>query len=322
MRHQDVQDSWEIDFGFKPKTRRRGGFLVLLKGIYDKAMEKNRKIVLVLLGTALLAGVSIWAGVWRVSGDRGLKVVFFDVGQGDAIFAETPQKTQILIDGGPGSQILEKLNEEMPFYDRQIDLVILTHPDLDHLTGLVEVLKSYDVKEVLWTGVEGDSAEWREFKALADKTRKNILKRGQSISVGQNLGFQALAPLEDFVGKEVKDYNTSSLVLKMTFGQSDFLLTGDSPVSVETQLVEQGVDLKSEVLKVSHHGSKTATSERFLEAVQPDFAVIQVGESNKYGHPASETLGRLEKYGIKVMRTDEMGDIKFFTNGSGIELAR
>lgn len=283
-------------------------------------MERNRKIILIFLGSGLLAGILTWTLVLRISENRGLKVVFFDVGQGDAIFVETPQKTQILIDGGPSSRVMEKLNEEMPFYDRQIDLIILTHPDSDHLTGLVEVLKSYEVGAVGWTGVEGQTAEYREFKKLADKAKKIILKKGKIVKIGSGLQFKVLAPLEDFEGKSVKDDNVSSLVLKMSFGKNDFLLTGDSPASVEKQLVREGDDLTSEVLKASHHGSKTASSQEFLEAIQPDFAVIQVGRDNRYGHPAQEVLERLEKYGIRFMRTDEQGDVEFIADSRGLKL--
>jgi len=121
--------------------------------------------------------------------------------------------------------------------------------------------------------------------------------------------------LEDFEGKTAKDYNTSSLVLKMAYGKNTFLFTGDASVSIEKKLIEEGSDVLSQVLKIGHHGSKTSTSDLFLEKVSPEIAVIQVGKDNRYGHPSPEVLERLAKYGIKVMRTDQVGDIKLFSNG-------
>jgi competence protein ComEC len=279
-------------------------------------MKSVKKTIFIILGILLFANVMVWLAVFEVGQSQELKVVFFDIGQGNAVFVETPQKTQILIDGGPTPMILEKLAGELPFFDRQIDLVILTHPDFDHLAGLVEVLKSYQVDLVSWTGVESKTAEYQEFMVEASKTKKVVLSRGEKITVGKNLRFEVLAPLEDFKGREVKDYNTSSLVLKMTYGKSDFLLTGDAPISIERQLV----NIASEILEVGHHGSSSSTSDTFLEKVRPEIAVIQVGKDNKYGHPNQVVLERLEKYGIKVMRTDELGDIKFFSDGSQLTI--
>ena len=145
---------------------------------------------------------------------------------------------------------------------------------------------------------------------------KIILKKGEIIRVGQNLKIEVLAPLEDFTGREVKNYNTSSLVFKVSYGKTDFLLTGDAPVSIEKELVEKmRGDLDVEILQVGHHGSKSSTSEVWLEAVSPEIAVIQVGQNNKYGHPNQEVLERLGKYGIKILRTDEIGDIEIISDG-------
>ena len=262
--------------------------------------------------------VLAWIAVFQIGETRQfLKVVFFDVGQGDAIFIETPKKTQILIDGGPSGQVVEKLGSELPFSDRSIDLVIATHPDSDHISGLVEVLKSYQIDSVATTGVKGSTAEFDEFAFEVEKSKasKIILKKGQKISIG-NLLLYVLAPLEDFEGKTVKDYNTSSLVLKAVYGNNSFLLTGDAPQSIEKKMVEQGADLASQVLKIGHHGSKSSSSDVFLEKVDPEIAVIQVGKDNRYGHPNPEVLERLEKYDIRILRTDRDGDIVFLSDGN------
>jgi len=277
----------------------------------------SRKFIIGIIATFLCFNVLAWIAVFQIGeASQFLKVVFFDVGQGDSIFIETPKKTQILIDGGPSGRVVEKLGNELPFSDRSIDLVIATHPDSDHISGLVEVLKSYQVDSVATTGVKGSTAEFDEFVFEVEKNKANkiILKKRQKISIG-NLFIYVLAPLEDFEGKTVKDYNTSSLVLKAVYGNNSFLLTGDASVSIEKKLIEEGSDVLSQVLKIGHHGSKTSTSDLFLEKVSPEIAVIQVGKDNRYGHPSPEVLERLEKYGIIISRTDQQGDIKFFSNG-------
>ena len=276
-----------------------------------------RKLIIGTIAVLFCFNILAWSAVFQISG-QSLKVVFFDIGQGDSIFIQTPKRTQILIDGGPSKKIVEKLGQELPFFDRSIDFIIATHPDSDHISGLVEVLKSYKVGLVGWTGVKGLSAEFQEFsnEIEENKSSKVVLKKGQEVFIGKNLSFEVLAPLEDFEGKTVKDYNTSSLVLKMAYGKSTFLFTGDASVSVEKKLIEEGSDISSQVLKIGHHGSQTSTSDLFLEKVSPEIAVIQVGKDNRYGHPAPEVLERLEKYGIKVMRTDEMGDIRMFSDSN------
>ncbi len=276
----------------------------------------SRKLVIGIIVILFCFNFLAWYAVFEIS-SQSLKVVFFDIGQGDAIFIETPKRTQILIDGGPSKKIVEKLGQELPFFDRTIDFIIATHPDSDHISGLVEVLKSYRVDLVGGTGIKGSTAEFQEFsnEIEENKSGKVVLRKGQKIFIGKNLYFEVLAPLEDFEGKTAKDYNTSSLVLKMAYGKSTFLFTGDAPISIEKKLAEEGSDISSQVLKIGHHGSKTSTSDLFLEKVSPEIAVIQVGKDNRYGHPSPEVLERLAKYGIKVMRTDQVGDIKLFSNG-------
>jgi len=285
-------------------------------------MNSDRKFLVLILLVFLGLNCLVWYEVFLVAQAQTLKVIFFDVGKGDSVFIETPKLTQILLDGGPSGKVLEKLARVMPFFDRQINLVISTHPDFDHLAGLVEVLKSYRVNAVGWTGVLGQSAEFREFmeEAEKEKAEKVVLKRGQRIRVGNNLVIDVLAPVADFAGQTVKDTNTSSLVLRIVYGQASFLLTADAPVSVEKKLVEAGDNLQSDILQVGHHGSENSTSQAFLEKVRPKLAVIQVGKNNRYGHPNQEVLERLEKYGIKVLRTDEMGDIKMFSDGENLKI--
>ena len=265
-----------------------------------------------------------WAVIFDLS-QNGLEIVFFDVGQGDSIFIETPSKHQILIDGGPDFSVLEKLGQNMAFYDRTIDLVILTHPDHDHLAGLLDVLNNYQVENILWTGVVKETTEFDEWKRLIQEegARIVIAEAGKKIVClgGNDLTEMAvLHPSERLTGQTMKDINNSSIVIQLSFGEVKALLTGDISSSVEKSLIEKGIFLKADVLKIAHHGSKNSTSEDFLKEVSPQLAVISVGADNSYGHPNSVVLELLSKYGIKILRTDQDGDIRIFSGGQDFKI--
>ncbi len=287
-------------------------------------MSSNKKLFLLLI--LFITTILVWIAVFIISQDDFLEVNFFDIGQGDSIFIETPKGNQILIDGGPDSTILEKLGKEMPFWDRTIDLVILTHPEKDHIKGLLEVLKRYQVENILWTGVSCSSSLCREWQDLILKEGANIkiAQAGQVLKMGKGVYFNILYPFENLEGKEVKNLNNTSIVFRLVFRENSFLFTGDTSKSIEYQLLicanswsnsGKFLILDSDVLKVGHHGSKTSSSQEFLEKVSPEIAVIQAGKDNSYGHPHQEVLETLAKYDIKVLRTDLNGDIKIISNG-------
>lgn len=286
-------------------------------------MRKN--ISFSILGLLFLLNILAWLALFDLNKLKFLEVNFFDVGQGDAIFIETPRGQQILIDGGPDPTVLERLSQEMPFWDRDIDLIILTHPEADHLSGLLEVLKRYKIENILWTGVVRDIAEYKEWEKLIqkEKAKIKIAQAGQkvicSISNLEHCYFIILSPLENLEGQEFKDSNNTSIITKLVFGENSFLFTGDIYKSGELQLTNQEINVDSDILKVSHHGSKTSSSEEFLEKVSPEIGVISVGK-NRYGHPHQETLETLQKYGIKVLRTDLNGNIKIFSDGKKLKL--
>ena len=284
-------------------------------------MEKrNKKIIFFTLGVLLLANFFAWTIALDLKKHKFLEVIFFNVGQGDAIFVETPTGHQILIDGGPSSKIIEKLTKEIPFWDRSIDLIILTHPEKDHMVGLLEVLKRYKVENILWTGIVRETPEYREWLSLIEKEKANIkiAKAGQKISCKNcKWKIEIFYPFESLEGEEFEDSNNTSIVSKLIFGKLSFLFTGDISKDIEESLILTNLDLDSEILKVAHHGSKTSSSSKFLEKVSPKIATISVGE-NKYGHPNKEVLEILKKYGIKVLRTDLDGDIKIISDGEKI----
>jgi competence protein ComEC len=282
--------------------------------------KKARKFIYSILGFLFFLNILAWLAVYDLKGPQLLEVNFFDVGQGDAIFIEGPQRHQILIDGGPSSIILEKLAKEMPFWDRTIDLIVLTHPEKDHISGLIEVLKRYKVENILWTGIIRDTPEFKEWEKLIENEGAKIFiaKSGQKIT--SEFSLEVLYPFENLEGQELKDSNNTSIVSKLIFGKNSFLFTGDAYKSVERELLTKEADIDSDVLKVAHHGSKTSSAEEFIEKVSPEIAIISVGKNNTYGHPHQEVLDTLKKYGIKILRTDEQGDIKILSDSQKLKI--
>lgn len=272
----------------------------------------------ILLGVLGVISALSWIAVFANASSGQLKVHFFDVGQGDAIFIELPDKRQILIDGGPDDKVVEKLNSVMPFWDREIDMVIATHADADHLTGLVPVLKHYDVDTIIWNGIEAETKIFEEWKEARDTEGAEVIvgRCCMRFTFSDSAFLEILYPLStgaapvDLKGGQ----NNYSLVIRFVFGDESFLFTGDIERQVEYELVAQNFNLKSDVLKIPHHGSKTSSSELFLEKVMPKTAVISVGRYNTYGHPHQAILQRLEKYDINIRRTDKEGDIIYETN--------
>jgi len=254
--------------------------------------------------------------------DGLLKVYFLDVGQGDAMFIEAPNGNQVLIDGGPDGKVLSELGKVMSFYDRDIDLVALSHPQEDHAAGLIEVLKKYDVKNILWAEGEYNSpifGAWRE--AVKEESADEIdAVAGKTIDLGAGAILTILFPAASTAGSFVKNPNDNSVVIMLEYKENRFLFTGDAESATERKLVGMGTDLKADVLKVGHHGSNTSTTEGFLSEIKPQVAVIEVGAKNRYGHPRKEVLGRLEKNGIKYYRTDTDGTVEIVSDGNNFKI--
>ena len=275
--------------------------------------ENKENRILVVLMVLFCFNILAWLTVFNLNRQGSLEVNFFDVGQGDAIFIEMPGNQQILIDGGPGSAVLEKLGEEMPFWDRTIDLLILTHPHEDHLSGLIKVLENYEVENVLWTGVMMETSIFEKWQEAIKEAKVYTAQSGQRVIAGKAV-LEILYPFENLKDQKIKEVDNTSIVARLIFGNDSFLFTGDAFQSVEKQLAEKGIFIESDILKVGHHGSKTSSGQDFIEEVSPGVAVISVGKDNKYGHPNQETLDTLAKYGIRIFRTDEQGDIKIISN--------
>jgi len=256
-----------------------------------------------------------WLHAGHAFGQPRLIIWFFDVGQGDAIFIESPSGEQMLIDGGPGSVVLNKLGGFLPFWDRTIDDVLLTHPHEDHVEGLVEAVDRYHVQNVYTTGVDyGTSSEHEFERRISDTELVTIVDRPMTIDLGAGVTFELIAPQTSLQKTHVKDVNDASIVGILRYGETSILLTGDIGNDAELQFIpflHEPID----VLKVGHHGSRYSTSTSLLEATHPHVGVISVGAKNDYGHPHQETLDRLARFGVSILRTDQNGDIRLLSDG-------
>ncbi len=251
--------------------------------------------------------------------DDKLHISFLDVGQGDAILLQKGNQ-QVLVDGGPSPQAISLgLGNKMPFWDRTIDLVILTHPSADHVTGLVEVLQRYKVKQVLYPDLDFESDIYDEWlRVIEEKDIEcTIAQAGQQIELGEEVVIKVLNPQIPLLTGTESDIDNNGVVLHISMGEVSFLLTADTMWEAEFELIARRANLTSTVLKVGHQGSDTSTSQEFLSVVNPQLAVISVGEGNPYGHPTDEVIERLEeKLGSEnIYRTDRHGTIELITDG-------
>ena len=276
-----------------------------MQHIFDKV---RWGIIVFVLG---IFGMTSWA-LFELP-DQLLHVYFLDIGQGDSIFIKTPENHKILIDGGPNGRVLNELSEIMPFFDKTIDLIILTHPHADHVGGLIEVLKKYEVKNVLLTGVEYDSEMYVEFlRELGEGERGVFLAKNSSDFMLGDVLFDTFYPFDQLDGDELSNINNSSIVMRVSHGDMSILLTGDLESKAEKELIKTNIELESDIFKAGHHGSRTASTLEFLQRVQPEIVVIQSGEDNKFGHPHTETLENFKEIGVeKIYRNDLDGRIEF-----------
>ncbi|MBI5254593.1 MBL fold metallo-hydrolase [Candidatus Falkowbacteria bacterium] len=249
-----------------------------------------------------------------------LSVHFLDVGQGDSIYIRTPEKQDILIDAGPDAKVVEQLGKAMPFFDNEIEMAILTHPHADHVAGFIEVLKRYKVDKIYYTGVAHTSNVYLEFLNLVkeQKIPLIIVGAGVDIEIAAAAKFKILSPAQNLVGQKVEDLNDSSIVSQLIFGKTKFLFTGDVGADIENLLLLQKIDLSADILKIGHHGSKLASSEKFLQAVNPRFAIITCAKNNDFNFPHPKILSRLERLGIEIFRTDLNSSIVATSDGANV----
>lgn len=269
-----------------------------------------------LLGIALILNLFVWGVIYIKSQQvKFLEISHLDVGQGDATLIEVPGGLQVLVDAGRGKDVIYELQKQMPFFDRSIDVVIATHPDLDHIGGLPAVLERYKVDVYLEPGIVVDSEVKERVHELLAKQDTHIItaRAGQQISLGEGARLEILFPDQD-----VSDWsaNEASVISKLVYVEVEILLTGDSSKEIEEYLVRSyGDQLDVDLLKVGHHGSDTSTSELLLGVATPSFAVISAGADNHYGHPHQSVTDLLTQYKAEILETAKEGPITFLSDG-------
>lgn len=276
-----------------------------------KGIRKNLQLI---IGLVIAIGIVVAVGITRPQAESELRVYFLDVGQGDSAYIKTPTGEDILIDGGPDNAVLNELGKVMDFGDHRINLIILTHPHADHLTGLLEVIRRYTIDEVWETGVEHSSSTY-------DTWKKEIQKRNitdKFVKAGDERNFAevkiaVLYPLSSLENRTIDNLNNASMVNRLDYDKFSVLFMGDGESEVQQKLIDQ--DIFVDILKVAHHGSDNGLSEDFLKVVRPAMAVISVGSQNKYGHPGPRTISLLKTYAVKIFRTDQNGTIEVASDG-------
>ncbi len=271
-----------------------------------------KKLIVVLLCIFLLAGCTETLNEEKVSVTAGheMRVHFIDVGQGDSIFIESPNGKTMLVDGGvkgAGQNVVSYLKE---LGVKKLDIVVATHPDADHIGGLIPVLNSIDIGQFYDSGKVHTSQTFEEMLTLIDTKNipYNVPKTGDNIAFDDDINVKVLNANEN-----ATDNNDASIVLKIAYGNVSFLLTADAGVSLEKEMMQD--DVKATILKAGHHGSNTSSSAEFIQAVHPEITILSYGEGNKYGHPHAEVVERLQAIGSKIYATAEAGTVIVSTDG-------
>ena len=278
-------------------------------------MKKKYTVILTIIFMVLAGAFELFQGTVAITPGEELKVHFLDVGQGDSIFIELPTNETILIDASikeASNKIINHLREENV---SKIDYVFATHPHSDHIGGMSAVIKAFDIGQIYMPKAVTTTKTYENLLlTIKDKNLKiKTAKAGNTIIDTDDLKLVVLAPNQD----SYESLNNYSIVLKLTYKEKSFLFTGDAETLSEKEITG---DVEADVLKVGHHGSRTSTSQAFLNKVNPSYAVISVGLNNDYKHPHQEVLDRLEKKNIKIYRTDQNGDIIFTTDGYNIDV--
>ena len=255
---------------------------------------------------------------WQNS-HRGLTFAMLDVGQGDALFIESPTGTHIMIDAGPPRKVMGALQKVISPFSKSIDAIVISNPDADHIGGLSDIMKNYKVGEILESGTLTDSKTYQSLRVEMKKQNiPDILaKKGMRLDIGGGAYIDILFPDRDVSSWATND---GSVVSRLSYGKTSIMLTGDAAIKTEKIILKEFPDtaLNSTILKVGHHGSRTSSSTSFVEAVSPKYALISDGKDNKYGHPHQETLNTLASFGVESYRTDLFGTIIMNSDGQNM----
>ena len=292
--------------------------LTLAKSGVDKITSSASKLPKKWVIPPLMVAAILASSAAATMPDDNLHISFLNVGQGDAILIQKGNQ-QVLVDGGPSPQAIGlQLGKKLPFWDRTIELVVLTHPSADHVAGLVEVMGRYRIEQVLYPDLDFKSVTYNEWLRVTREKdiKRTIAQAGQLIKSGE-VEIEVLNPQMPNLTQTESDIDNNGMVMRLSMGEVSFLLTADTMWEAEFELIAHGNNLRSTVLKIAHHGSNTSTTPEFLTTVNPQLAVISAGADNPFGHPSDEVMARLkETVGLKnIYRTDEKGTIEFITDG-------
>lgn len=286
--------------------------IAFLYGFYFNEINKTFALMYDEYGNALLEN-SKEEKEQIVEKNNNLKIYYLDVGQADSILINSNNE-YMLIDGGNNNDgpLLVKYFQELGIKD--IKYIVGTHPHEDHIGGLDEVINNFNINQIFIPDVITTT---KTFEDLLDSIeRKNLTFTVPTINNTYNLGEATIRII--YTGTDTSDLNNSSIILKLTYKKTSYLFTGDATNITEKKILNK--DIKSDVLKIGHHGSKYSSTENFIKKVNPKYAIISVGKGNKYGHPSIETINLLKKYNIKTYRTDELGTILLTSDGNNIEI--
>jgi len=272
----------------------------------------------------VLATIFIWKAA-LAQGPHNLTFAVLNIGQGDALYIESPSGVQVLLDGGPDSSVLRELPKVMPVGDRSLDALIESHPDADHIGGFSDVISRYEGGAFIEPGIPKNTATAKNLEKKIDGEHipRTIARAGMELDLGDGVFLHILYPDHDVSNLPDAKANEGGIVARLVYGSFSVLLMADIPSTIEDHLVAvDGEELHSDILKVGHHGSRTSTDANFIEDVQPSLAVISVGANNRYGHPTPETLARLKAANVPVLRTDKDGTLVFHSDGETFWRAR
>ena len=275
-------------------------------------MELRGRLAAIILGVFAIIFLGAGFLMLREESSDQLTLAFLDVGQGDAVLISKPRQYDLLIDGGPDPIVLSRLSDILPWYDREIDVIFLTHNHADHYQGLLAVLDKYKVGELIVSAL----AEPLPVELLDSLKRHKLsytkMPAGTQLQLDQTTKLKALWPVAE---TPIADMNDRSLVLELVSGERKVWLAGDAGVAVEEALLKNNLVEDVDIFKLSHHGSDTANSEEFLELLRPEWVVAQAGAGNSFGHPNRRIIKRAERVGAQILRNDERGTVVFQTDG-------
>lgn len=286
-----------------------------------KIGSKHPNAILYGILISLMIGILLLGTLLYAQSNKNIATIaFLDIGQGDAIFIEAPNRKQVLIDAGPDSGVVRALSQVMPFWDRSIDIIIPSHADKDHIGGFPEVLRRFVIDVVYDTQNTASTSIYQTYARDRDDEHAFVSTATYSDTIildgDEGVYLRVLYPDQDVSDLERND---SSTVIQFVYGDIEILLTGDAGRMVEEYLVyEYGPYLQSEILKAGHHGSRTSSSSLFFEFVQPEYVIISAGENNSYGHPHQEVVELIERSGAQMLETSQEGTIVFETDGEEI----